>query len=303
MNKGAYMDMMIRRIKYFLKEGIKNIVRNRVMAIASISTVAASLFILGIFLVLALNVNKAAEGIGKTLEIKVFLKDDVTTLKKNEIERNIKNIKGVSQVIYISKEQALEDLKKRLGENKVIAEGFEMDNPLPQSFVVKVEKPEFISDVSKKISTFEGIEKIYDGKGIVEKLIRFTNIVRVVSYVLMGVLAVISSFLISNTIKLAVYARRREISIMKYLGATDWFIKWPFIIEGVLLGFLGSVFSILVLYYSYSYLVNHVSLNLVLFDLVSANILLSFIYKKFMLMGILIGGLGSYLAVKRYLVL
>ncbi|WP_103895595.1 permease-like cell division protein FtsX [Caloramator fervidus] len=297
------MDMMIRRIKYFLKEGIKNIVRNRVMAIASISTVAASLFILGIFLVLALNVNKAAEGIGKTLEIKVFLKDDVTTLKKNEIERNIKNIKGVSQVIYISKEQALEDLKKRLGENKVIAEGFEMDNPLPQSFVVKVEKPEFISDVSKKISTFEGIEKIYDGKGIVEKLIRFTNIVRVVSYVLMGVLAVISSFLISNTIKLAVYARRREISIMKYLGATDWFIKWPFIIEGVLLGFLGSVFSILVLYYSYSYLVNHVSLNLVLFDLVSANILLSFIYKKFMLMGILIGGLGSYLAVKRYLVL
>lgn len=297
------MDMKIKRIKYYFIESIKNLARNRVMVVASIGTVAASLFILGIFLILALNVNNAAESIGKTLEIKVYLKDEVTTLKRMELERDIKNIKGVTEVVYISKEQALEDLKKKLGENKAIAEGFEMDNPLPQSFVIKVEKPELISKVSYEISKLDGIEKIYDGKGIVEKLIKFTNIVRVASYFLMGILAIISAFLISNTIKLAVYARRREISIMKYLGATDWFIKWPFVIEGILLGLLGSVLSILVLFFSYQYLANNVSLNLLLFNFVSAQSLLSFILQKFILMGALIGGFGSYLAVKRYLVL
>jgi cell division transport system permease protein len=297
------MDMKIKRIKYYFIESIKNLARNRVMVVASIGTVAASLFILGIFLILALNVNNAAESIGKTLEIKVYLKDEVTTLKRMELERDIKNIKGVTEVVYISKEQALEDLKKKLGENKAIAEGFEMDNPLPQSFVIKVEKPELISKVSYEISKLDGIEKIYDGKGIVEKLIKFTNIVRVASYFLMGILAIISAFLISNTIKLAVYARRREISIMKYLGATDWFIKWPFVIEGILLGLLGSVLSILVLFFSYQYLTNNVSLNLLLFNFVSAQSLLSFILQKFILMGALIGGFGSYLAVKRYLVL
>ncbi|MDO6353700.1 permease-like cell division protein FtsX [Caloramator sp. CAR-1] len=297
------MDMKIKRIKYYFIESIKNLARNRVMVVASIGTVAASLFILGIFLILALNVNNAAESIGKTLEIKVYLKDEVTTLKRMELERDIKNIKGVTEVVYISKEQALEDLKKKLGENKAIAEGFEMDNPLPQSFVIKVEKPELISKASYEISKLDGIEKIYDGKGIVEKLIKFTNIVRVASYFLMGILAIISAFLISNTIKLAVYARRREISIMKYLGATDWFIKWPFVIEGILLGLLGSVLSILVLFFSYQYLTNNVSLNLLLFNFVSAQSLLSFILQKFILMGALIGGFGSYLAVKRYLVL
>ncbi|CCJ33983.1 permease-like cell division protein FtsX [Caloramator australicus] len=297
------MDMKIKRIKYYFIESIKNLARNRVMVVASIGTVAASLFILGIFLILALNVNNAAESIGKTLEIKVYLKDEVTTLKRMELERDIKNIKGVTEVVYISKEQALEDLKKKLGENKAIAEGFEMDNPLPQSFVIKVEKPELISKASYEISKLDGIEKIYDGKGIVEKLIKFTNIVRVASYFLMGILAIISTFLISNTIKLAVYARRREISIMKYLGATDWFIKWPFVIEGILLGLLGSVLSILVLFFSYQYLTNNVSLNLLLFNFVSAQSLLSFILQKFILMGALIGGFGSYLAVKRYLVL
>ncbi|MCX7904835.1 MAG: permease-like cell division protein FtsX [Caloramator sp.] len=295
--------MKIKRIKYYFLESIKNLARNRVMVVASIGTVAASLFVLGIFLILALNVNNAAESIGKTLEIKVYLKDEVTTLKRIAIERDIKNIKGVTEVIYISKEQALEDLKKKLGENKAIAEGFEMDNPLPQSFVIKVEKPEFISKVSYEISKLDGIEKIYDGKGIVEKLIKFTNIVRVASYFLMGILAIISAFLISNTIKLAVYSRRREISIMKYLGATDWFIKWPFVIEGVLLGLLGSILSIMVLFFSYQYLTNNVSLNLLLFNFVSAQSLLSFILQKFLLMGALIGGFGSYLAVKRYLVL
>lgn len=297
------MDMKIKRIKYYFIESIKNLARNRVMVVASIGTVAASLFILGIFLILALNVNNAAESIGKTLEIKVYLKDEVTTLKRMELERDIKNIKGVTEVVYISKEQALEDLKKKLGENKAIAEGFEMDNPLPQYFVIKVEKPELISKASYEISKLDGIEKIYDGKGIVEKLIKFTNIVRVASYFLMGILAIISAFLISNTIKLAVYARRREISIMKYLGATDWFIKWPFVIEGILLGLLGSVLSILVLFFSYQYLTNNVSLNLLLFNFVSAQSLLSFILQKFILMGALIGGFGSYLAVKRYLVL
>ena len=296
------MDMKIRRIKYYFVEGFKNIVRNRVMAVASISTVAASLFILGIFMILTLNVNNAVENIGQTLEIKVYLKDDVTTLQKNNLENQIRSIDGVNDVTYISKEQALEDLKKKLGENKSIAEGFEMDNPLPQSFIIKVKKPEYISTVSRKISSMDGVEKIYDGKGIVEKLIKFTNLIKIASYVLMGLLGVIAAFLISNTIKLAVYARRREISIMKYIGATDWFIKWPFIIEGVALGLFGAVVSIFVLYLGYSYIVSNFSANLVLFTLVQSNELIQFIYTKFIIGGILIGGFGSFLAVKRYLV-
>ncbi|KRQ87122.1 Cell division protein FtsX [Caloramator mitchellensis] len=296
------MAMKIRRLKYYFVEGFKNIIRNRVMAVASISTVAASLFILGIFMTLTLNVNSAVKEIGQTLEIKVYLKDEVTTLQKNNLENEIRSIDGVKEVTYISKEQALEELKKKLGENKSIAEGFEMENPLPQSFIVRVVKPEYISNVSKKISILSGVEKIYDGKGIVEKLIKFTNLIKIASYVLMGLLGTIAAFLISNTIKLAVYARRREISIMKYIGATDWFINWPFIIEGISLGLLGAATSIAVLYLGYSYVVSNISTDIVLFSLVKSGDLIQFMYTKFLIGGIAIGGFGSFLAVKRYLV-
>ncbi|MCX7694352.1 MAG: permease-like cell division protein FtsX [Caloramator sp.] len=294
--------MRINTIKYYIKEALKSVYRNRIMSLASITTVAATLFILGIFMALAINVNRFAANVEDMIEITAFLKDDVTTLKQQELERKIRDIQGVVSVEFESKEKALEKFKEQLGENKDLAKGLEESNPLPASFIIKVDSPDSVEYVSPRIAQLEGILKVKDAKKTVQTISKIVKIVRYSSTVLMIILGTISIFLISNTIKLTVFARKREINIMKVIGATDWFIRWPFILEGLLLGLVGGFIAAFIVENAYTYAANAIQQNIMVFTLVPPKEAVKQVWWQFSLLGTIIGGFGSYISLRRFLI-
>ncbi|SKA88067.1 cell division transport system permease protein [Caloramator quimbayensis] len=295
--------MKIRTFNYFFKESFKSIKRNRVMSFASVTTVAAALFIFGVFMIIISNVNSLVDTVENKVEIKAFLKDDISSLKVRDIEKEIKAISGVKNVTYESKDEALKKVSEQLGENKDLTEGLEEDNPFPASFIIKVNKPSDVSYVSKELSKIQDFEKINDAQEIVNQIIKITNFIKLFSLILMIILSVIGISLISNTIKLTVYARKREISIMKYIGATDWFVKWPFLLEGIMLGLLGALIAIGFLSAGYSYGMKMVSPNILFFSFVPLKTIFQSILWQFLLVGMFIGGFGSLISIRKFLVL
>ncbi len=295
------MAMRISNVGYFFRESFRSSKRNRVMSIASIGTVAAALLIFGIFMLLILNVNKIVDSVVDKVEIKVFLNDDVTSIQQTEMEKNIKSYSGVKSVRFESKEQALENYKKMLGDDADLANGLSEKNPLPACFIIKVSDAEDVTPIAQKASTLPGVYKIVDGQETVTKLIKIINVVQGTSLTLMIILGVIAVFLISNTIKITVFTRKREIGIMKYIGATDWFIKWPFLIEGLTLGFIGSVISLLILGLGYRYITNAVDEGTLLFSLVPAAKVMHSMILEFLGVGMFIGGAGSLFSMKKFL--
>lgn len=293
--------MKIRSFGYYFKQGLKSIARNKMMSIASVSTVMASLLILGIFFITMANVNYMVENVEAGVEIKVFLKDDITNNQKSEIETTLKNSEGVTDVSFETKQQALENFKKQLGDNGDLVAGIEAEKVMPNSYIVKMEGPQYVDGVVEKLNNMEGIDKINDARPLMEKLMRITGFVKTLGITLMTVLLIVSVFLISNTIKLTMIARKREIGIMKYIGATDWFIRWPFVIEGVLLGIMGAVISGIVLGYGYMVAVDAVAKNLVIIKLVEPMDIVPYMAALFIALGVVIGSVGSMVSMRKFL--
>lgn len=294
--------MRISNAAYFIRESFKSSKRNKVMSIASISTVAAALLIFGIFMLLVLNVNKIVASVVDKVEIKVYLNDDVTSIQQTEMEKILKSYSGVKSITFESKEKALENYKKMLGDDADLADGLSEKNPLPASFIIKVKNAEDVAPIAQNAAALNGVYKVVDGQETVTKLINIINIVKGTSLTLIVILGVIAIFLISNTIKITVYTRKREIGIMKYIGATDWFIKWPFFIEGLTLGFIGAVISLLLLGLGYRYVTNIVQEGTLLFSLVPAAQVMHTMIIEFLGVGMFIGGVGSLLSLKKFLV-
>lgn len=295
------MSMRISNIGYFFRESFNSSKRNKVMSIASVSTVSAALLILGIFMLLALNVNKIVASVVDKVEINVYINDDITTIQQAEIEKTLKSYPGVKSITFESKEEALKNFKELLGEDADLADGLSEENPLPASFIIKVYNAEDVALISQQAATLDGVYKVKDEQETVTKLINIINIVKGTSLALMIILGVIAIFLISNTIKITVYTRRREIGIMKYIGATDWFIKWPFFIEGLTLGFIGAVISLLILGFGYKYVTNVVDEGTLLFSMVPAVQVMHTMILEFLGVGMFIGGVGSILSLKKFL--
>ena len=297
--------MKISSIKYFIVDALKSLNRNKTVSLASVATVAATLFILGVFLLIVFNVNAGVKDLGSKLEVKIYLKDDFTIADKLAIESAINNVKGVSNVRFENKADALEKVKKQFGEDsKALVQGFEKNNPFPNAYLVRVEKPEVVGDVVQAATGLSGIEKIKDVREIVDKIIKITNTLKIIGLVLFAILISVSLFLIGNTIKLTVYSRRKEIGIMKYVGATDWFIRWPFIIEGMILGISGAIISTVALYFIYGAVFHrlvNVSLGFLGFALLNPQFILSTILWQFILGGIIIGATGSVIAIRKFL--
>ncbi|CAM0496627.1 permease-like cell division protein FtsX [Thermoanaerobacter kivui] len=293
--------MLFRNFKYFFKESFSNLTRNRLMTVASITSVMAALLILGLFLVIVLNVDTMANQVESQLELKAFLKDDLTKEQIDRIGSDIKSLEGVTSVTFESKKQALENFKRQLGDKSYLVDGLEKDNPLPQSYIVKVKDANMMKDISKEIKQINGVDKVSYGQDVVEKLLGIIKIIRIVGLSVILILFIISIVIISNTIKLGVFARRREINIMKYIGATDWFIRWPFLIEGVILGLLGALLSVTILAVLYGYAVNLVNNRLIVFELLPLDKILGDITLYFSVIGAIIGALGSIISIKRFL--
>ena len=302
MSKGGNTDMKISSVEYSFIDAVKSLKRNRSLSFASIATVAATLFIFGVFLLIQVNLNVVMKGVESQLEVRVTLTKEITSDQQSTIESTLKKIDGVKTVTLETKEEALANLQRQFGENnKSLLQGLDKTNPLPYTFIVKVDKPDFISTVVKDVKNLPGVEEVKDGKEVVNTVMTVTRTINLIGLAIFIILIAVSFFLIGNTIKLTVYSRRREIGIMKYIGATDWFIRTPFIIEGVLLGVFGAIISDLLLYFLYSIIVSKAGVTFDFLQLISPLYVFNSLLWQFLLIGTIIGSLGSIFAVRKFL--
>ncbi|MEF3305415.1 permease-like cell division protein FtsX [Paenibacillus sp. GYB003] len=303
--------MRISTFARHLREGAKNVARNGWMTFASISAISISLFVLGIFLMLALNVNRLADQFESQIEIRVYLDVKVNEQQRTAVQNDIAAIPDVRKVTFVSKEEGLTILREKMGdEGKDLLDGFEGDNnPLNDSFTVEVTDPRLVGQVAEQIKAIDArnnpplLYKINYGKGTVETLFKITDIVRNIGLVFVLLLAFTAMFLISNTIKITIVARRREIGIMKLVGATNGFIRWPFFIEGALLGLIGSAIPVAVLLWGYAEFLKYTKLplSLMLIQLIPLRELVLIVPVLLLGIGIMIGIWGSLLSVRKFL--
>lgn len=293
--------MKIQTIEYYFREMLLSMIRNRWMTFASIGTVAVSLFVLGVFLILVMNMNKMASSLESQVQISVYISDNLPEAGRKEIERMTRDMKSVSAVEYVPREVALKKLQERLGENKKILDALGESNPLPNSFLVTVKSAEDVKKTAALIADLYGVEEVKYGQDVAANLFELTHLIRFFGLILMALLLFATVFIISNTIRLTVFARRKEIAIMKYVGATDWFIRWPFILEGVGLGFIGGGVSALVLRNFYSAMVAKVYESLTFFPMVEQYPFMNYLTIALIGAGIFIGILGSTVSLKRFM--
>jgi len=303
MRKEVSTKMKINTITYFIKDAFTSLKRNRTISIASVITVLITFFVLGIFMLVATNINKGITNVQNKVELKIFLKDDIKLIDQREIEIKLREIEGVKDIVYQSKEEEYKNFQATTNDNEGLLKGYTLqNNPFSASFTVKLESPEYTSIVSEAIKDFEGIETIGNQQELVDKIIGIVNGVKVVGLGLFVILIGVSIFLIMNTTKLTVFSRRREVGIMKFVGATDWFIRWPFVIEGMVIGLIGATLACGALFLAYNGLVKWIASQLVFISLIPTTYILTTLSWQFMAGGIVVGGVASVIALRKFLV-
>ena len=291
--------MKINTITHFIKDAFISLKRNRTISLASIITVLITFFVLGIFVLVAANINKGISTVQDKVELKVFLKDDIKLIDQREIEIKLREFDGVKEVTYQSKEEEYNNIKST---NEGLVQGYTFQtNPFPASFTVKLEAPEYSAAIAEGIKDFEGIDTIGGQQKLVDTIVRIVSGIRAVGIGLFAILVGVSIFLIMNTTKLTVYSRRREVGIMKFVGATDWFIRWPFIMEGMALGFGGALIATLVLRTSYSAITNQIYQSFMFLPLIPQYPFLTNLTILLIVLGMIIGALGSAISLKKFM--
>ena len=295
--------MKINTINYFIVDALKSIKRNITVSFAAMLTVLVTFFVLGTFTLVGLNFNKTIEDVADKTEIKVYLQDDIKLVNQREVEIKLAEQEGVKAVTYESKDEAFTKLKKDLEGNSGMLEGYSLENnPLASSYIVTLEDASYAGDVSKAVEDMTGVESITNQQELIEKISNVVDFVQILGIVLFFVFIGVSIFLIMNTIKLAVYSRRREVGIMKFVGATDWFIRWPFVIEGMIIGAVGSLLATATLYFIYRGVFGFIASNLLIANLVPVSFVLTTLLGGFLLGGIVVGAIGSIAALRKFLV-
>ncbi|QEK13573.1 ABC transporter permease [Crassaminicella thermophila] len=296
--------MRTRTFTYIIKEGFKGLWRNRIMGVASVASIASVLIILGIVFMIVLNISNVADMAKEQFDsIQLYLNDELKNDQINTMGQLIKKVDGVEKVYFLSKEEALENMKEKWGENGYLLEGLEK-NPLPNSYVIKLKDIAYADDVISHIKGLSGIEEIKYYNNIIEKLLKITNFIHIAGITIIGILILISMFVVGNTIKLTVIARKREINIMKYVGATNWFIRWPFLVEGMVLGLFGSIIALLITGFGYQHVFNLVTQKLYVMIsayIIPAPVIIENLSVIFIVLGTGIGALGSIFSMRKFL--
>ncbi|HEY5583026.1 MAG TPA: permease-like cell division protein FtsX [Ruminiclostridium sp.] len=302
--------MKIRSIKYILKESFLNAYRNRLMTLASISIISAALVLFGVFYLILVNLNYNLNILSQQPKMQVYCLSELTDEQVNAVKTEIDSNKYIDSITVVSKKDAFEQLKKYLDNDKTaegganILEGYD-DSFLNVSFIIKVKNPEDSGVVATELRSLAGVENVVYSQQTIDMITQVANWVRIISMVLIGVLLFISLLIISNTIKLTVFARRKEINIMKYIGATDWFIRWPFIYEGIFIGIIGAVMAFLMVAYLYSFIEPKLSNNLVSFGSGFSIVKFQSVWGTLALfyagVSIVIGASGSVMSIRKHL--
>lgn len=294
--------MKINTVNYLIGDAFRSLKRNRTISLASIITVLITFVVLGVFLLMAQNANLAIGGIESKIELQVYLNDDIKLIDQREIQVKLEEQPGVSDVQYESKEQAYKKFEESTKENKGMLQGYTLDkNPFPASYIVKIDDANEIDNITEAVQGLSGVESVKNQQDLVRTISNIVSGIRVVGVILFTILIAVSIFLIMNTTKLTVYSRRREVSIMKFVGATDWFIRWPFIIEGMVIGAAGAILSALVIFGIYKALFGYIVAKMLLVDLVDPLYVLTTMLWQFALGGIIVGGIASHGALRKFL--
>jgi cell division transport system permease protein len=293
--------MRLNTIRYYFREAFHSIYRNNWISIASVGVVAVSLLILGSSLLMVLNANHLATGLESSVEISIFVKDKASPAEVQALEGQIRALPDVASVEFVPKARALEEMKQNLGDKKDILAGLEDKNPLPDTLRVKAANVELVAPLARQFEVLPQVDQVRYGQGVVEKLMALSRWVRTAGLITMALLGAAAIFLIATTIRLSVFARRREIEIMKFLGATNWFVRFPFLLEGMILGLCGSLLASLVIYFGYLSLVGNLQLSLPFMELITDRRIIDPVLEGILLLGLLIGALGSMISMRRFL--
>ena len=290
---------------YLLGEGFRNVFKNKKSTGASLIIMCATMLIFGLFFVIGENVNYIMKEVEAQQGMQVFLVKDATDEQITQVGEQIKAIEYVGKVEYVSKDDALNSLKERFGENGDLLNGYYEKNPLKASYVVTLTELEQSDNVYAQIEQLNYVNNIEVRNDTIDALIHIANGIRIVSGVILILLIVISIFIIANTIKLTVHARRKEISIMKYVGATNGFIRWPFIVEGIIIGVISAMISIVLLGVSYNWaigkLLDSSVATMVSFNLLTFSDMFALVLTVYLILGIGIGVIGSAISMRKYL--
>lgn len=300
--------MRISTIGYQTKQGFKNIGRNKMFSVASIATMAACIFLFGIFFSIVTNfrymVQKAEEGVAIT----VFFDEEATDAQIKKIGDELKSQNGVLKVNFVSADEAWDSFKDEyFGDAKELADGFKDDNPLSGSDNYEV----YMSDVSKQkdvvsyAEKLDGVSKVNKSDVVAKTLTSVNRLIYYVSIVLIGILLAVSIFLISNTVTMGITVRREEIAIMKYIGAKDGFVRAPFIIEGLVIGLIGAVIPLVILYFVYDKAVAYVMTKFSLLNNIIEFLPVTTLYRTLLpvglILGVGIGFIGSAFTIRKHL--
>lgn len=290
------------KFKYSFSQAKKNVLRNGLMTIASLFTISSCLLILGFFTVISFNMNHITEQIKSQCEIQVYIKEDTSEKRIDEMLNDINSLPNVKEVTYFSKDDAFDYYirENMFHDNPELAEGLDKDT-FRNSYKIKVTDISQTQDTVDKLSEIADVDDVVNKQDIVNVIVNFSNAVRKFTVLIMILLLVIAVVIMSNTIRLTVFNRRKEINIMKYIGATDRFIKVPFVIEGVIIGFIGAVLAFAVISVGYILLAEYIKDAISLFDLLSYQNIWPFLAALFAVTGSLIGMVGSLISMRKYL--
>ena len=296
--------MSMSRAGYNLRQAFSQMGRNKAMYFTSVLAITAMMLILGLFFVSFVNVNMFARSIGKDCNvIQVYMKDGNKKDVTEAVGKSLKKIKGVEKVEYVSKDQALEALKENWGDNGYLLDNLP-ENPLPDSYTVNVSDKDAANSVAETAPGIEGVDDVVYYRDTIEKLAQISHFIEVGSIAAMVFLVIVSIIIVANTIKLTVFNREKEIGIMKYLGATNWFVKAPFIWGGVIVGVLSSIIATGLTYLIYSRLTGIIGsdiMRILSVSVVPAEQLTNVLLIMFLCLGIGIGVIGSAISIRRFL--
>ena len=295
-------------LRYSVKQGVKNIARNRMFSIASIATMAACIFLFGIFFSIITNFNYIVEKAEEGVAIVVLFEEDATDKQVKQIGKKLEKYDGVLEVKYVSAEEAWDEFQKSyLGDNPELAEGFKDDNPLANSdnYEVYLEDVERQEDVVEYAEGLEGVRKVNRSDVVAKTLENFNKLLTIISVAIISILLVVAVFLISNTVSMGITIRKEEIAIMKYIGAKDSFVRAPFVIEGILIGVVGAAIPLIIIYFAYGKVVNSIMERFSILNTIMDFLPAGEVYKTLLpvglALGVGIGFIGSFFTIKKHL--
>lgn len=292
-------------ITYLIGEGFKSTFKQKKMTSASIIIMCATMFIFGLFFAIGENVNSIIKQVESQQGIQIYVKEEATESQIETLGNEIRKIEGVNKVTFVSKEDALNTVKSWFDTEQDLLTGYDEENPFPASYFVTLTDLGMNEQVQSQIFNLDGVDEIESENNTINRLRDLASGIQIMTIIILTLLIIISIFIISYTIKLTVHARRREISIMKYVGATNGFIRGPFIVEGIIIGIISGVITLVILGLSYNAIIDKLGTSAILqtisIGLLSFSDMFNLVLIVYLILGIGIGVLGSAISMRKYL--